>query len=209
MVDLPSGKMKSREGTVVDADELIEAMEQEAQAKTEAFGKTEGLEEEELQHLYQILGMGALKFFLLKVDAHKRMLFDPEASIDFKGHTGVFIQYGHARVNSLLQKASIRGLEYPPPKTLDTMHETEEALLKVLHRFPEVLRDAAEQYNPSIIANWSYELTRDTNRFLYEVPVLRAETNEQLGFRLALMRCARTAHQEAMKLLGITVPARM
>ena len=151
MVDLPSGKMKSREGTVVDADDLIDEMEQTAKTQTEALGKVESFGEDEKQHLYHIIGMGALKYFLLKVDPKKRLLFDPNESVDFQGHTGPFIQYTHARIRSVLNKA---GDELNNQTSISALAQVERDLVVSLTQFPEIIKQAAEEYSPAVIANY-------------------------------------------------------
>ena len=184
MVDLPSGKMKSREGTVVDADDLIDEMEQTAKQQTEAMGKVDGFGEEEKQHLYHTIGMGALKYFLLKVDPKKRLLFNPAESVDFQGHTGPFIQYTHARIRSVLNRATI----LPETKTTepDELAPEEREVIVSLAQFPEIISLSAEGYSPAIIANYLYELAKTFNKFYHEKSILQAEDEKMKQFRLQL-----------------------
>lgn len=211
MIDLPSGKMKSREGTVVDADDLLEEMYQTAKQATEELGKTEGMADDALHTLYETLALGALKYYILKVDPARRMLFNPQESIDFKGHTGTFIQYTHARIHGILRKGaeSHPGAVSAPFEAPASLLPEEKALLKRLADWPEALMAAAQGYNPALVANYCYELSKDYSRFHYEVPVLKAETPALLSFRLRLnAQVARTLHF-GMGLLGIAMPDRM
>lgn len=207
MVDLPTGKMKSREGTVVDADDLLDEMEATAQAKTAELGKAEALSVDELAVLHETLALGALKYFLLKVDPPKRMLFNPEESVEFQGNTGVFLQYSHARLASILRKS---GTELQAITAQTTALEpAERALLLVLAHFPEALAEAARTYSPAVVANYTYEVARELGRFLVEVPVLQAETDAQKHFRLALVAQTRRTLEHGLALLGIRAPERM
>jgi len=207
MVDLPSGKMKSREGTVVDADDLMAEMEQTAKEQTEAMGKVEGFGEAEKLHLYHTIGMGALKYFLLKVDPKKRLLFDPNESVDFQGHTGPFIQYTHARIRSVLSRAGAadirRAHEYIALAT------EERDLIVSLTQFPGIIQLAAEGYSPAIIANYVYELAKIYNKFYHEKSILQAEDEAAKQFRLQLSEASGKVINKAMALLGIEVPERM
>lgn len=206
MVDLPSGKMKSREGTVVDADDLIEEMRQSAQSISEELGKLDDATNEEKSTLYKVLGNGALKYYLLKVDPVKRMLFNPEESIDFAGNTGPFIQYTHARICSILRKAgSVTGAVSDQLEIV----AAEKTLLKRISQYPEVILAAGHQYSPAQVANYIYELTKEFNQFYQSVPILKEENKEMLEFRVAL--CALTARviKSGMDLLGVEVPERM
>jgi len=205
MVDLPSGKMKSREGTVVDADELIAEMESTAKEVTEALGKINDFSEEEKLLLYHIIGMGALKYFLLKVDPKKRLLFDPNESVDFQGHTGPFIQYTHARIKSVLSRATLTGIEAKPIE----VNSEERDLIVALTQFPENITLAASGYNPGIIANYVYELAKVYNKFYHEHSILQAEDEQVKQFRLQLSVAAAKVISKAMNLLGIAVPERM
>ena len=206
MVDLPSGKMKSREGTVVDADELIDEMVETARQRTEELGKVEGFSEEEKGELYRMIGLGALKYFLLKVEPKKRLLFDPQESIDFQGNTGPFIQYTHARINSVLAKASYNSAK--PSDYGNALTSLERELIVVLDKYPEVLKAAANDYSPALIANYVFELAKLYNKFYHEEPILKAE--EQVKqFRLGLSAATAATIKKGMKLLGIEVPERM
>ncbi|MDW8461474.1 MAG: arginine--tRNA ligase [Cytophagales bacterium] len=211
MVDLPSGKMKSREGTVVDADDLIAEMKQTAKKRTQELGKVSELSEIEKEKLYQILGVGALKYFLLKVEPKKRMLFNPEESIDFQGNTASFIQYTFARVHSLKRKAEELGINFTTlPATTDLpLHPTEQKVIFMLYQFPAVIQKAAEGYSPAEIANYAYDLTRAFNQFYSECSIFKAETEAQIQFRLSLANQVGHVIQQALALLGIEVPERM
>jgi len=205
MVDLPSGKMKSREGTVVDADDLISEMEQTAKEQTEALGKVENYSEEEKSELYHTIGMGALKYFLLKVDPKKRLLFDPNESVDFQGHTGPFIQYTHARIRSVLSRAEIANVR-TEIKSLDA---EERDLILTLSQFPETISQSAAGYSPAVIANYVYELAKAFNKFYHEKSILQAEDEITKQFRLQLSSATAKVIKKAMNLLGIEVPERM
>jgi arginyl-tRNA synthetase len=206
MVDLPSGKMKSREGTVVDADDLISEMEQTAKTQTEALGKVDGYSEEDKNKLYHMIGMGALKYFLLKVEPKKRLLFDPNESIDFQGHTGPFIQYTHARIKSVLSRA---GVEFNETLPIDTLDAVERDLIIALTQFPEVISIAAKNYSPAVIANYVYELAKTYNKFYHEKSILQAEDETLKKFRLQLSAASARVISKGMGLLGIEVPERM
>lgn len=209
MVELPSGKMKSREGTVVDADDLISEMISMAEAKTKELGKTQGLNEAELNELYQTLGLGALRYFLLKVDPVKGMLFNPEESVDFKGNTGPFIQYSHARIQSLLGKAGL-GNNFPLTAEHLVLADSEKMLLRHLIKFREAVQImSTKDYDPGKIANYVFELASRFGRFYSEVPVLKADQESQLHFRLALCHKTGEVIRESLKLLGIGAPERM
>ncbi len=207
MVDLPSGKMKSREGTVVDADDLMDEMEQTAKTQTEQLGKTADFSEEEKQQLYYTIGMGALKYFLLKVEPKKRLLFDPNESIDFQGHTGPFIQYTHARIKSVLKRAGFNfGAKGTDVKELDAV---ERDLILTLSQFPEAIMQAARDYSPAIIANYVYDLAKTYNKFYQEKPILKADDEVVKQFRLQLSAATAKIIAKGMRLLGIDVPERM
>lgn len=217
MVDLPSGKMKSREGTVVDADDLIDEVVSEARRMGEELSKLDDFSEAEKAALYEMIGLAALKYFLLKVDPKKRMLFDPAASIDLQGHTGPFIQYTYARIKSLLRKAgelSVDGASLsvaagqPATDNLALLPE-ERTVIKLLHHLPAVLDDAATKLDPSAMANHTYELVKAYNSFYQAVPVLKEEDATKRNFRLALSAAVATATKKAMWCLGIEVPERM
>lgn len=206
MVDLPSGKMKSREGTVVDADDLIDEMEQTAKEQTEALGKVTDLNEEGLVELYHTIGMGALKYFLLKVDPKKRLLFDPNESVDFQGNTGPFIQYTHARIKSVLSRA---GVDYSTKTAITEISPVERDLILALTQFPSIISEAAKTYNPALIANYVYELAKIYNKFYHEKSILQAEDEILKIFRLQLSSASAKIISRSMNLLGIDVPDRM
>lgn len=209
MVDLPSGKMKSREGTVVDADDLIEEMNATAKATTEQLGKIEGLSQQEAEKLYHTLGMGALKYFILKVDPKKRMLFNPAESIDFNGNTGPFIQYTHARIHSVLEKGKKILSEYKTGIEIPELNTEEKEVIKTIHRFPETLQEAGREFSPASIANYVYELAKAYNHF-YHLHTIADEENIPLSFfRLKLSGLTGQIIRQAMSLLGIEVPNRM
>ena len=206
MVDLPSGKMKSREGTVVDADDLLNEMYETAKEKTIELGKTDGLSEEELNNLYTQLSLSALKFFILKVDPRKRMLFNPQESIDFQGDTGPFVQYTYARIRSILRQA---GNNWQTATTATALHPAEINTIKVLYDFPEVLEDACKDYSPAIICQYCLDLARAYNRLYNEVSILR-ETDETLkNLRLKLAHHTAETLKFGLNLLGINVVERM
>jgi len=205
MVDLPSGKMKSREGTVVDADDLIAEMESTAKKVTEELGKINDFSEEEKTELYHTIGMGALKYFLLKVDPKKRLLFDPNESVDFQGHTGPFIQYTHARIKSVLSRANITNVEAQPTE----LAPAERDLIVILTQFTEVIKQAAASFNPGAIANYVYEIAKAYNKFYHEHSILQAEDELDKQFRLQLSLASAKVISKGMALLGIAVPERM
>ncbi|MGV3761027.1 arginine--tRNA ligase [Parapedobacter sp.] len=207
MVDLPSGKMKSREGTVVDADDLMDEMTATAKRRTEELGKTEGLPETEKATLYDIIGMGALKYFLLKVEPKKRLLFDPNESIDFQGHTGPFIQYTHARIQSVLTKGGYRAqLAVVKPPMLST---SERDLIQLLGNYPATIGSAAREFSPAQVANYGFELAKQYNKFYHEETILKAEDERIRNFRLHLSAATARIIANSMQLLGIEVPHRM
>ncbi|WP_136480142.1 arginine--tRNA ligase [Cognatitamlana onchidii] len=206
MVDLPSGKMKSREGTVVDADDLIEDMASTAEEISEELGKLDGYSEAEKKELYKTIGLGALKYYILKVDPKKRILFDPKESIDFQGNTGPFIQYTYARIQSILRKADIS--EFDGFSELE-LHQKEKALLKQLQLFPEVVQNAAENHSPALIANYTYDLVKEFNSFYQNVSILGADTGIEKAFRVKLSKIVANTIKSAFNLLGIQVPERM
>ncbi len=208
MVDLPSGKMKSREGTVVDADDLILEMASTAREISEELGKLEGYSAEEKKSLYKTIGLGALKYYILKVDPKKRILFDPAASIDFNGNTGPFIQYTYARIQSILRKATF---DYTVLKTgsNDGLHPKEKSVLKQLALFPETIQQAAENYSPALIANYIYELVKAYNSFYQSVPILGCTNEQEKIFRTQLSKKVAQVISDAFQLLGIDVPERM
>jgi len=210
MVDLPSGKMKSREGTVVDADELVQEVTDAARQATNELGKIEGLSEQEAEKLYHTLGLGALKYYLLKVDPKKRMLFDPNESVQLQGHTGPFIQYSYARIAAIRRKAAELGLrENADLASLTTLHETEVGMVQELARYSSIVTDAASTFSPAIIAQYAYDLAKAYNRFYTEVPVFGEPDEAKRNFRVALSAQTGRAIKVAMLLLGIDVPERM
>ncbi len=207
MVDLPSGKMKSREGTVVDADDLMDSMTATAASISEDLGKLEGYSNEEKQQLYKTIGLGALKYYILKVDPKKRILFNPEESVDFQGNTGPFIQYTYARIQSILRKASnvtLSGVE----KSLE-LHEKEKTLLKQLQIYPETVQLAAENYSPALIANYTYDLVKEFNSFYQQVSILGEADEQKKMLRVALSRKVARVIESSFRLLGVAVPERM
>ncbi len=211
MVELPNGKMKSREGTVVDADDLIEKMIVDAKTLSDdKVNKLENITEEEKSQIARIVGMGALKYFILKVDARKNMLFNPEESIDFNGNTGPFIQYTHARIRSILRKAEAQGITLPTRLPLDApLTEKETSLIQKMDDYKAAVRDAGENYNPAGIANYCYELTKEFNQFYHDFSILGADTDEQKLTRLVLAKNVAKTIKNGMALLGIEVPERM
>ncbi len=208
MVDLPSGKMKSREGTVVDADDLIVEMANTAREISEELGKLEGYSEQEKEELYKTIGLGALKYFILKVDPKKRILFDPAASIDFQGNTGPFIQYAYARIQSILRKAGF-DLSVISNQREISLNEKERNLLKQLSLFPETVQQAADNYSPALIANYTYDLVKEYNSFYQSVPILGSENEQEKIFRTQLSKKVAEVIKSAFALLGIDVPERM
>ncbi|MDO6743765.1 arginine--tRNA ligase [Tenacibaculum soleae] len=205
MVDLPSGKMKSREGTVVDADDLMDEMTGTAKAISQELGKLEGYSDEEKEELYKIIGLGALKYFILKVDPKKRILFDPKASVDFQGNTGPFIQYTYARIQSILRKADF---DYSNAVEIE-LHEKEKELIKQLELYPETIQQAASNYSPAVIANYTYDLVKEFNSFYQNVHILGEENQDKKVFRVQLSKKVADTIKSAFGLLGIQVPERM
>ena len=210
MVELPEGKMKSREGTVVDADDLIEEMIQTAKETSQELGKLDNINKEEAENIARIVGLGALKYFILKVDARKNMTFNPKESIDFNGNTGPFIQYTYARIRSVLRKAAEAGISIPAalPENLE-LTEKEEGLIQMLSDFKAVVKQAGEDYSPSVIANYCYDLVKDYNQFYHDYSILREENADLKVFRLALSENVGKIVRLGMALLGIEVPERM
>ena len=206
MVDLPSGKMKSREGTVVDADDLMQEMTSTAQTISEELGKLEGYSEEEKTKLYNTIGLGALKYYILKVDPKKRILFNPEESVDFAGNTGPFIQYTYARIQSIIRKATF---DFSATAKINDLHEKEKELLKQIELYPEVIQNAAQNHSPALIANYTYELVREYNSFYQAVPILGEEDQEKKIFRVQLSKKVADTIASSFSLLGINVPERM
>jgi arginyl-tRNA synthetase len=206
MVDLPSGKMKSREGTVVDADDLMQEMTDTAQKIAEDLGKLDSYSLEEKAKLYKIIGLGALKYYILKVDPKKRILFDPAESVDFAGNTGSFIQYTYARIQSIIRKANF---DYSNNLVIRSFHEKEKELVKLLELFPEVIQSAAHNRSPAIVANYTYDLVREYNSFYQAVSILGEEDLNKKIFRVQLSKKVADTIASAFQLLGIEVPSRM
>ncbi len=206
MVDLPSGKMKSREGTVVDADDLIEEMTETAQKISEELGKLDGYSEVEKQELYRIIGLGALKYYILKVDPRKRILFNPEESVDFQGNTGPFIQYTYARIQSILRKADF---DYEGDISDYKLNDKEKELIKQLQLYPETVSAAAENHSPAVIANYTYDLVKEFNSFYQNVTILGTEDETEKKFRVQLAKMVGEVIRSSFALLGIQVPERM
>jgi arginyl-tRNA synthetase len=205
MVELPSGKMKSREGTVVDADDLMEEMTETAQKLSEDLGKLEGYSKEEKATLYKTIGLGALKYYMLKVDPKKSMMFNPEESVDFAGNTGPFIQYTYARIQSILRKA-----DFDTTVTISTeLHPKEKELIKQIEMYPEVIQSAAANHSPALIANYTYDLVKEYNSFYQTVSILGEENHDKKVFRVQLSKKVADTIKTAFKLLGIDVPERM
>lgn len=210
MVDLPSGKMKSREGTVVDADDLLQEMFNTAEKHTVELGKIEGMSKQEADGLYKMLGLGALKYFLLKVDPKKRMLFNPQESIEFQGHTGPFIQYSHARISAILRRA--KSLEiattFEKEKVGDLSGREIDLVFK-LTEFTTALSESAKEYSPAVLAQYVYDVAKEYNGFYQEVPIFNEENKNKLSFRIALSEATAKVIKKSMELLGIDVPERM
>ncbi len=211
MVDLPTGKMKSREGTVVDADDLMEEMVEEAEKQTKELGKLEGASHEEAIRLFEMIGLGALKFFLLKVDPKKRMLFDPNESIQLQGFTGPFIQYTHARIKAILRKAMSLGIkpEASVVTRVATLEPAEREVVQILAAFENKVREAAREYSPAVIANYVYELAKAYNQFYQSIPIFNETDQPKLQMRIALSEAVASVVKRGMGLLGIRVPEKM
>ena len=209
MVDLPSGKMKSREGTVVDADDLIAEMEQTAKVISQELGKLDGYTEAQKEDLYHTIGLGALKYYILKVDPKKRILFDPKESIDFQGNTGPFIQYTYARIQSILRKYAEMGDNKEAITLPSVLQEKEKTLLKSITLFPFIVQEAADNYSPAVVANYVYDLVKDFNSFYQNVSILGEEDTSKRHFRVALSKKIGELIAESFKMLGIQVPERM
>ena len=208
MVELPEGKMKSREGTVVDADDLIESMYQEAKAASDESGKLADLSTEEKDALYHMIGLGALKYFILKVDPKKTMLFNPKESIDFNGNTGPFIQYTHARIRSILRKAEEQGLKAETADSAE-LSPKEVRLVKIVSAYPSKVSEAAESFSPAVLANYSYDLAKEFNQYYHDTQILREPDAALLSMRLQLITVVADVLRSAMGLLGIQLPDRM
>ena len=206
MVDLPSGKMKSREGTVVDADDLMQEMTDTAQKIAEDLGKLDTYSTDEKAKLYNTIGLGALKYYILKVDPKKRILFNPEESVDFAGNTGPFIQYTYARIQSIIRKANF---DFSNKSEIVMLHEKEKELLKQLELFPEVIQNAAHNHSPALLANYTYDLVREYNSFYQAVPILGSDVANEKIFRVQLSKKVADTIAASFRLLGISVPERM
>jgi arginyl-tRNA synthetase len=206
MVDLPSGKMKSREGTVVDADDLMNEMTETAQKISEELGKLDGYSPAEKAKLYKTIGLGALKYYILKVDPKKRILFNPEESVDFAGNTGPFIQYTYARIQSIIRKANF---DFSEKANINLLHEMEKELLKQIELFPEVIQNAAQNHSPALLANYTYDLVKEYNSFYQSVPILGTNNQDEKIFRVQLSNAVSIIIKNAFQLLGIDVPDRM
>ena len=210
MVELPEGKMKSREGTVVDADDLIEEMIQTARSMADELGKLEGLTDNEKEDIYRIIGLGALKYYILKVDPVKNMTFNPLESIDFNGNTGPFIQYTHARIRSVLRKAAEMGIsDFTGYSTEIPINDKEKSLVKLVLDIPAIIAEAAQNYSPALIANYIYEIAKEYNQFYHDYTILKEEDLQVRDFRLHLSLIIGSIIKKAMQLLGIEVPERM
>lgn len=209
MVDLPSGKMKSREGTVVDADDLMQEMFDTAERHTRELGKIDGMPEEEANTLFKTIGLGALKYFLLKVDPKKRMLFDPQESIEFQGHTGPFIQYTHARISAILRRGEQFGKAINVGGEVFALHPREAVLIQTLNKFGDVVASSAADFSPAILAQYVYDVSKDYNGFYQEVSIFNEDDDAKLSFRLALSKVTASVLKSGMRMLGIHVPDRM
>jgi arginyl-tRNA synthetase len=205
MVDLPEGKMKSREGTVVDADDLMEEMTATAASLSEELGKLEGMSNDDKQLLYRTIGLGALKYFILKVDPKKSILFDPKTSVDFAGNTGPFIQYTYARIQSILRSKAVSSQSHK----IVEINPKEKEIIKQLLSYPEIIQQAAKQYSPALIANYTYDLVKLFNSFYQNVPILGGDDKELETFRLSLCSEVAKVIQSGLGLLGMEVPERM
>lgn len=210
MVELPEGKMKSREGTVVDADDLLQKMYEEARATSDESGKLADMSEEDKAKLYHMIGLGALKYFIIKVDPKKTMLFNPKESIDFNGNTGPFIQYTHARIRSILRKAAEKGIEYSAsPLRKVELSAKEIRLIKLLNTFPAKIAEGAQAYSPAVIANYAYDIAKEFNQYYHDTPILKEENEDVLKMRLVLIDMLSAVLRKAMGILGIELPERM
>jgi arginyl-tRNA synthetase len=208
MVDLPTGKMKSREGTVVDADDLMDEMVEEAAKQTKELGKIDEMSSNEVDDLAEMIGLGALKFFLLKVDPKKRMMFDPSESIQLQGHTGPFIQYTHARIKSILRKAASMNI-VPAVVDVKSLEPAEREVIFKINQYASKLQEAAREYSPALVANYAYELAKEYNQFYQAIPIFNESDPAKLKFRIAFSQVTANTIEKAMALLGIRVPERM
>ena len=209
MVELPEGKMKSREGTVVDADDLTEEMIRTARETSEELGKLDGLSEEEIMQIARVVGLGALKYFILKVDPRKNMTFNPKESIDFNGNTGPFIQYTHARIKSVLRKAEAEGFQLHADLGTVEISDKEQYLIQMVNRYPQIVAEAGSEFSPAVIANYVYELVKEYNQFYHDFSIMKEENESLKNFRLVLSASVAKVIRLGMNLLGIEVPERM
>ncbi len=209
MVELPEGKMKSREGTVVDADDLLEKMYNTAKETSLELGKLDDMTPEEQDELFRMLSLGALKYFIIKVDPRKTMLFDPKESIDFNGNTGPFIQYTHARIKSILRKAGAQGIDWAAAPENVELSPKEVRIVKILNNFPNKIAEAGQAHSPAVVANYAYELAKEFNQYYHDTPILREEDKAVLAFRLRLIELIARVLTKAMDILGIRLPERM
>ena len=210
MVELPEGKMKSREGTVVDADDLMLEMIETARETSQELGKLDNCTPEEIETIVRMVGLGSLKYFILKVDPRKNMTFNPKESIDFNGNTGPFIQYTHARIKSVLRKATEQAIDFGTLSSNDIeISEKESNLIQLLTQFPATVREAGEEFSPALIANYTYELVKEYNQFYHDFTILKEENPALKQFRLVLSESVASVVKSAMRLLGIDVPERM
>ena len=214
MVELPEGKMKSREGTVVDADDLIEKMYQTAKETSLELGKLGGIPEQEQERLFEMIGLGALKYFILKVDPKKTMLFDPKESIDFNGNTGPFIQYTHARIKSILRKAKESGViageeSLSVPENFSELLPKEVEIIKLLNSYPVRIKEAGDAHSPALVANFIYDLAKEFNQYYQSVSILKESDSQRLLFRLAMLKEIAFVLRKGMLILGIELPERM
>ncbi len=209
MVELPNGRMKSREGTVVDADDLVAGMIDVARQVSAELGKLEGYSTEEKENIYRIVALGALKYFILKVDPKKTMLFNPEESIDFNGNTGPFIQYTYARIQSVLRKAEASGVVIPAAVGDAELNEKERSLIKSITLFPSVVKDAGSNHSPAVVANYIYDLVKEFNQFYHDYSIMNEPNEMSRGFRLALAKVVGNTVKNGLSLLGVEVPERM
>ena len=211
MVDLPSGKMKSREGTVVDADDLMDEMAETAKQQTLELGKIDDFDAQQAHQLYETLALGALKYFLLKVDPKKRMLFNPEESIQFHGNTGPFIQYTYARISAILRKAEEDEVQFHnfDVSSLGNCHETVFSLIYLINNLPKNTHEAAETYSPAVIAQFAYDIAKEYNRFYTEEPILKETDENYMRFKVAFSAMIARVLKSSMSMLGINMPERM
>lgn len=209
MVELPEGKMKSREGTVVDADDLITSMYNTARETSLELGKLEGMSEDEQDKLFRMIGLGALKYFIIKVDPKKTMLFDPKESIDFNGNTGPFIQYTHARICSILRKAADQGIDFSTVPAGAAMSAKEVRIVNILSQYPDKIAEAAAAHSPALVANYVYELAKEFNQYYHDTPILREQDGTLLSMRLALISTIAKVLRKGMEILGIELPEKM